>query len=147
MMSLFQKLAEVFADKCIVEDRTPLVTFGLPGVEGTFALLAPKAAFWQQTILVSRYRSRLGFLLLRQTLSHGGVGVRALSNSFHSSSLLPVVFFGNLHSHSSPHFSCYLLFHCETERNYLVLLAWIWSHYSPCISRGLLVVRTPRHPQ
>jgi hypothetical protein len=39
-------------DKCILEDREPVATFGTPGVEGTFALLPPKPIFTVMSIVV-----------------------------------------------------------------------------------------------
>ena len=52
MASVLHYLSDVFADKCIVEDREAVATFGIPGLEGTFGLLPPKPIFWIMTIVV-----------------------------------------------------------------------------------------------
>lgn len=52
MASVLHYLGDLFPDKCIVEDREPVATFGIPGMEGTFGLLPPKPKFWVMTIVV-----------------------------------------------------------------------------------------------
>jgi len=47
-------LKPLFADKLKDDDREPTTSFEIPGVEGVFGLYAPKAAFWNQLILVSK---------------------------------------------------------------------------------------------
>jgi hypothetical protein len=52
MASVLYYLGDMFPDKCILEDREPVATFGIPGAEGTFGLLLPKSIFWVMTITV-----------------------------------------------------------------------------------------------
>jgi hypothetical protein len=52
MASVLYYLGDMFPDKCILEDREPVATFGIPGVEGTFGLLPPKPIYWVMMILV-----------------------------------------------------------------------------------------------
>jgi hypothetical protein len=52
MGSVLYYLGDMFPDKCILEDREPVATFGIPGVEGTFALLPPKPIFIVMSIVV-----------------------------------------------------------------------------------------------
>ena len=58
MASVLYYLGDVIADKCIVEDREPVATFGIPGLEGTYGLLPPKAIFWVMTIVVGAHAYR-----------------------------------------------------------------------------------------
>jgi hypothetical protein len=50
---------DLFADKLDVDDREPLTTFQIPGVEGSFELFPPKAVFWiQLTVVRNAYSIR-----------------------------------------------------------------------------------------
>ena len=45
-------LKDLFADKLDVDDRDPVATFQIPGVDGSFELLPPKVIFWVQLTVV-----------------------------------------------------------------------------------------------
>ena len=42
----------LFAEKLTVDDRPPIATFAIPGVQGNFALYAPMMLFWIQLTTV-----------------------------------------------------------------------------------------------
>lgn len=43
----------IFSDKLDVDDREPVASFQIPGVEGEFGLYPPRLVFWIQLTIVS----------------------------------------------------------------------------------------------
>lgn len=55
-------LKEIFQEKFIVDKREPIATFGIPYVDGRFALLSPCFGPWQQLIVLSLVQSLIQIL-------------------------------------------------------------------------------------
>lgn len=47
-----EKLQALFAEKLVVDDREPITTLNIPGLEGEFGLYSPRAAVWNQLLLL-----------------------------------------------------------------------------------------------
>lgn len=59
-----QYLKDIFAEKLLKDEREPVLTFEIPGWEGTFGLFAPLWEPWKQLILVSKREKRFDIIYL-----------------------------------------------------------------------------------
>ena len=48
-----EAIKQLFEDKLITDEREPVHVFSIPGLEGEYALYAPKSQLWNQLIFVS----------------------------------------------------------------------------------------------
>lgn len=52
-------LKGLFANKLLDDDREAFLTIQIPGMEGEFAIFAPRIEFWRQLVYVSYARAQL----------------------------------------------------------------------------------------